>query len=147
MEIQTIDAGQTHALRHRVLRPMMALADMDYPSDHTDGCVHFGAIDQGQVVGIVTLTVEPSPLDVGGAALPHLRLRGMAVAPEVAGTGVGRTLVERTQTYAREIKAGAIWCNARESALDFYRKCDFDIRGDRFEIEHIGPHFVMFWKA
>ena len=35
------------------------------------------------------------------------------------------------------------WCNARTSACAYYEKLGFTPRGGEFEIEGIGPHFVM----
>lgn len=135
---------QTHALRHTVLRPHQTLAEMDYDGDGLPTTLHLGAIrdKDGKVLGVVTLNLEtPMPIE---PAPNDCRLRGMAVAHSAQGTGVGRLLVERAIHDAAQRGAKRLWCNARVSAMGFYEKLGFITIGERFEIKHIGPHYVMF---
>jgi GNAT superfamily N-acetyltransferase len=69
----------------------------------------------------------------------------MATAPEVRGTGFGRALVAASIACARESGMKLIWCNARTSAVGFYRKLDWEIAGAEFDIPDVGPHFRM-WR-
>jgi hypothetical protein len=36
-----------------------------------------------------------------------------------------------------------VWCNARTPAVGLYERAGFAIESGEFEIEGIGPHFVM----
>ncbi|MAE73565.1 MAG: GNAT family N-acetyltransferase, partial [Bdellovibrionaceae bacterium] len=36
-----------------------------------------------------------------------------------------------------------LWCNARTSAVPLYDRAGFTKIGDEFEIDPIGPHFLM----
>ncbi len=45
--------------------------------------------------------------------------------------------------FARKKGAQILWCNARVSAAEFYRKLGYEIVSDEFEIPHIGPHYLM----
>jgi predicted GNAT family N-acyltransferase len=38
-----------------------------------------------------------------------------------------------------------IWCNARVSAMGFYRKAGWTVESEEFEIEGVGPHVRMLW--
>ena len=42
--------------------------------------------------------------------------------------------------------ANLLWCSARVVALDFYKHLGLQTVGSEFEIEGIGPHYVM-WSA
>jgi GNAT superfamily N-acetyltransferase len=141
LEIRRIDAAQTYALRHAVLRshqpPHMAI----YDGDDETTTAHFGAFVEEGIVGIVTLFHAAAPFEFEGESL---QLRGMAVAPEFQNRGVGAQLVQHALEWASSTKAELIWCNARTSAVPFYAKFGFETRGEEFlAVENI-PHFVMF---
>lgn len=72
-------------------------------------------------------------------------LRGMATLDEVRGTGAGSALLRTALTHAVLAGAGAVWCKARTSVADFYRKHGFQTLGEEFEIPGIGPHSFMYW--
>ena len=107
------------------------MADVVYPGDEQGH--HLGAVVDGEIKAIVSLFNE----GVGW------RLRGMAVAPDLQGRGLGKKLVERAIADAKEQNVPRIWCNARTSALGFYQGLGFQAEGEEFEIEGVGPHFVM----
>lgn len=140
-EIRRIEAAATHPLRQRVLRPHQPPEALHYPGDLEPGAVHLGAFDAtGALVGIASLSIEPQP---GRATSRTFRLRGMAVEPSLQGGGLGSQLVGACVAEGRAAGMEAIWCNARTSAERFYRRLGFLRVGDRFEIEGIGPHYVM----
>lgn len=148
--VRPIQPTQTHALRHRVLRPHQTLAEMRYERDDEPGTVHLGAFDggggTGEPVGVVTLNVTPVPVGMGLARRGDRvdwRLRGMAVDEGMQGRGVGRALVLEAIASAKHGGAGRLWCNARVSAMGFYKRLGFVTAGDEFDIPVIGPHYVM----
>jgi GNAT superfamily N-acetyltransferase len=73
----------------------------------------------------------------------------MAVLPEHRNQGLGRALVHAGLDIARDPLHQAspppalAWCNARTTACAYYTKLGFTPRGGEFEIDGIGPHFVM----
>ena len=141
IEIREISARDTHPLRQRVLRPNQPPEAMFYPGDETPGAVHLGAFNAaGQLIGIASLSIEPPPT---GGAERTFRLRGMAVDPDLQGSGIGSRLVEIGVARAASAGLTGIWCNARISAEPFYRRLGFSVVGERFDIEGIGPHVVM----
>ncbi|TNE83936.1 MAG: N-acetyltransferase [Deltaproteobacteria bacterium] len=120
-------------LRHRVLREGRPLEDAVWDGD--DEARHFLLRWAGEVVAVATVMRRPYPDGEG----PGLQLRGMAVAPEHQGKGLGAELL----TGIRKAVGEPLWCNARDTALPFYEKQGWDVQGDGFVIERVGPHHRM----
>jgi predicted GNAT family N-acyltransferase len=75
-----------------------------------------------------------------------MQLRGMAVAEEVRGTGLGRQLLLTAQTAVADdpvAKDWRWWCNARTTAIGFYEKLGWEVASGEFMIEGVGPHKKM----
>ena len=143
--VRPISAAETRPLRAAVLRPDKPADALVYPGDdHPDG-LHVGAFEGERLVGIATVYPEPPPPEYAGALSegPAFRLRGMATAPDVRGGGHGRALLLACFGHVRAHGARLLWCNARSGALDFYRALGLRTIGPEFEIEPIGPHYVM----
>jgi predicted GNAT family N-acyltransferase len=141
VEIQRIQVEATLPLRLSVLRPGRPVESARFDGDEV--ACHFGAFKAGQLLGIASLYRVGMP---GRPGVSAFQLRGMATAPEARGSGLGRALVKGCVAFALEEQAQLIWCNARTSAVDFYRKMGFSISGGEFEIPDVGPHFRMFFE-
>ncbi|MEO0324840.1 MAG: GNAT family N-acetyltransferase, partial [Myxococcota bacterium] len=133
----------THALRHRVLRPHQTLADCAYPGDAVPGAFHTGVRlgERGPLVAVGSISPERDAS--GRAEFGDWRIRGMAVDPAHRGAGHGRRVLDALVAHARDAGGVAPWCNARERALSFYERAGFRVYGERFDVPGIGPHFVM----
>jgi predicted GNAT family N-acyltransferase len=112
------------------------------PGDEDPATVHLAArTADGAVAGVVRLA--PAPCPWRPAARAPWQLRGMATAPPVRGTGVGRALVEAGVALVAERGGDLVWCNARLTAAGFYERMGFTVVTDPFDIEPIGPHVGM----
>jgi GNAT superfamily N-acetyltransferase len=138
LRVESADAEAVIPLRHRILRPGHPRAAAEWDSDHDASTRHWAARWGGEVVGVVTV-IRNTPPD---AEAPEWQLRGMAMAPDVQGRGVGAQLLEEVH---RAVDA-PMWCNAREHALGFYERFGWEARGERFDKPPAGPHFRMFWN-
>ena len=149
IHVRPITAAETRPLRSAVLRPGQPASSLVYPGDDAPGSFHAGAVVNGEIVGIATVYPEPMPLAAETELDPAnaFRLRGMATRPDLQGTGVGRAVLARCIEHAAEARADLLWCNARVSALGFYRRLGFETVGDTFEIAGIGPHVVMWTRV
>lgn len=140
--IARVAAAAVRPLRSAVLRPGTPPDTLVYDGDDAVDALHVAAVDAGeQVLGIASLCREAAanePLPVDG-----WRLRGMATAPEVRGSGLGSLLLEACFRHVRAHGGGLLWCNAREIAVGFYERNGLETIGPRFDIAGIGPHFVM----
>lgn len=145
IEIRLIAAEKTHLLRNLVLRPGQPVAACAWPGDESPYTFHVGGFVEEELVAIATVMLEPVPWtsDSGDDIEPAFRLRGMATHPERRGEGHGRALLEFCIRRTSEIGGSILWCNARTSAVEFYRRAGFEVHGKPFEVAGIGPHVVM----
>lgn len=141
--VRVITAAETLPLRMSVLRPNRPREVAQFPDDDLPTSRHFGAFQNGAIVGIASLFHAPFPHD---SAVQAIQLRGMATAPEVRGAGFGQAIVAACVAYAAFSGVAVIWCNARVSALGFYRKLGWEVIGPQFDIADVGPHFHM-WRG
>lgn len=140
MRIETIPAEATHALRARVLRDGDASA-VAFAEDDRPGAFHLGARDgAGRIVGVASFSPEETPWRPGRAAW---RLRGMAVATERQGTGVGRALLRAALDELRDRGAEVLWANARDRALGFYENLGMKVEGEGFLVRDLPHHVVV----
>jgi predicted GNAT family N-acyltransferase len=136
--IRQVGAEEIRPLRHRVLRPGQAFEDTAYAGDDLPETVHLGAFDDdGRLVGIASLYRE------GRDGGPGWRLRGMATDATVRGTGHGAAVLGACIDHVARAGGGELWCNARMSAVGFYRRAGFEVVGDEFDVPGIGAHVVM----
>jgi len=123
-------------LRRVVLRNGGPLDSARFLGEEGAGATHVLARAAGVLVGVGTLL--PEPLD--GA--PGWRVRGMAVASEWRGQGVGSSILAALCGIAPE-GGGVFWCRARVRARSLYLRHGFVPYGEVYEIEGIGPHVTM----
>lgn len=111
--------------------------------DNLKSTKHIGAFIDSKCIGILSLFLAKTD------QLPSLsqyQLRGMAVDPDYRGQDVGRKLVTFSEKELKAMKVEMLWCNAREIAVDFYKKLDFKIISEPFHIPDVGPHCMMYKK-
>ena len=53
-------------------------------------------------------------------------------------------LLEQAEKEIVEKDGTTIWFNAREKAVNFYKKNGFQIIGSVFDVPSIGPHYLMY---
>jgi GNAT superfamily N-acetyltransferase len=142
MHADRVAATAVHALRQAVLRPHQDVGEMAWPGDDDPRAGHFGvtAPDGDGLAGVATVVPEPHP---GDPAQGDWRVRGMATAPSIRGTGAGALLLEACVEHARAHGGLRVWCTARAGVAGFYERAGFAREGEPFEIPHIGPHVLM----
>jgi ribosomal protein S18 acetylase RimI-like enzyme len=145
IDIRAISVLQARELRALVLRPNQPPETTVFVGDDDTDALHLGAFHQQELAGIVTI-LHQAPKDFTGDDIDRLWvLRGMATLPLVRGQGYGVALVLSGCAYVARQQGTFLWCDARESALGFYQKLGFVIRGNRFDVPISGPHFRM-WR-
>lgn len=130
-------AEEVRPLRMRVLRAGRPVSESAYAYDDLAETVHVVAVGGGEVVGVATVFPEPYD-DQPGA----WRLRGMAVAPPYQGKGVGSAVLVRVVDELLARSVPLLWCNARTTALPFYRRHGFTTVGEEFLAAPDIPHCV-----
>lgn len=130
----TPEYDESIALRTEVLRKPLGLEFVpeQLATEWTD--VHLAAFaPSGKMVGILLLT----PLSAEA-----VKMRQVAVAPDLQGTGVGRVMVAASEEKAREMQFQKITLHARDTAVPFYLKLGYHIVGEGFMEVGI-PHHAM----
>ena len=131
--MREVPLAQTRPLRQAVLRPRDTLAGL--AASEADGAFALGAFEQGELIAVGLIAPDGEP---GG-----WRVRGMATAPQARGRGAGGAILAGLMRHARAHGATRVWCNARTPARAFYERAGLRVVSEEFEIEDIGPHFVM----
>jgi GNAT superfamily N-acetyltransferase len=135
--VRRISANDTLPLRSAILRNNLPLQQCVFPTDNLG--FHLGAFFEDKLVSVATFFPEDYP-ELGARGY---RLRGMATQPEFSGKGYGSQLIQFAISELRNNGVCYLWCNARTSALGFYKKLNFTIISDEFIVPGIGPHFNM----
>jgi phosphoribosylformimino-5-aminoimidazole carboxamide ribotide isomerase len=120
ISIEQIRPELTWQLRQQVLYPAQKLYEMELDEDNEG--VHFGAFTEDKLVGIISLFQH----DVS------FQFRKLAVLAEFQKMGIGNSLLNRVEEYAKSENWETIWCNARVSAIGFYLKAGYSHTGKLF---------------
>ena len=138
MAIKIIDHGTPDyekmvALRYEILRKPLALifSPEDLERDRED--VLIGAFDEDRILACCILTRYDED---------RCKLRQMAVHKSQQGKGVGGQLLHFAENVARHKGYRSMVMHARKTAVGFYEKLGYAVRGDEFEEVTI-PHFLM----
>lgn len=135
VEHGTTDYHRTVELRDEVLRRPLGIVFSPEQLDAERDDIHLACFRDDDLVACLVLT----PKENG-----EIKMRQVAVAPGLQGTGIGRQLVEESERVARDHGFSRIVLNARETAIPFYRRLDYHTIGEQFFEVGI-PHFQM-WK-
>lgn len=140
MEVKQIDAKDTYDLRLKILRPNATIEQCQYPGDTDDLTFHLGAFKDDKLVSVASFYMDNHPTI---EADYQFRLRGMATLDDFRGEGMSSSLLRTAFPLIKKNHVNTIWCNARTSAIGFYKKVGFEQIGGEFDIEGIGPHVLM----
>ena len=116
-------------LRVAVLRKGTPVIDCNYPEDAYPDVVHFGIIHEGTAIATSSWFMKECPEKPGVTAM---QLKGMAVADELQGEGLGALLIDAGMALAKERGATIAWARARDSAMGFYERLGFASTGTGF---------------
>ena len=127
--IKYIQPEDTLLLRSRMLRNNKPLEQCVFPTDQTG--FHLGKVTAGKIVCIASFFPE----DCIGQGTGGYKLRGMATDPDFMGMGYGTELINFAKNELIAANASYIWCNARSSAVGFYKKIEASkLFSDEFEV-------------
>ena len=138
MALKQIDHGskeyqQMIALRLEILRKPQGLTFTNEELAKEKDDILIGAFEDDTMLACCLLTkVDNSTV----------KLRQMAVQNNLQGKGIGASIMSFAETVARDRGFKKLMMHARDSAIGFYEKFDFKVKGDEF-IEVNVPHHVM----
>lgn len=120
MVIRQITWPETIPVRHLVLWPERPPTFSQLDNDPQGQ--HFGAFIEEKLVCVASVFIDGK----------QARLRKYATLTEYQGQGVGTAVLQAIFTYLKHAQVGYFWCDARESAIGFYRRFGMQVEGDRF---------------
>ena len=120
MRIEEIDVEATLELRQQVLWPNETKKFCRVDGD--DQATHYGAFLHHSLIGVASIYQ-------GAGAV---RLRKFAVDKQYQGKGVGSAMLTHIIDSLKNANATIFWCDARESAADFYERFGFSVEGESF---------------
>lgn len=71
------------------------------------------------------------------------QLRFMGIVEEAQGLGIGRLLIDYMELKAKNHGTTTMILQARENAVDFYKKCGYSVKEKTFLLWNIIQHYLM----
>lgn len=140
--ILRITAEDTYPVRQPVLRPGRPAQECIFEGDTLSTTLHLGTYIDDRLVGVASYMKNPHRY------FDHqvqFQLRGMAVLPEFRNKKLGeQLLLQGEKELLKEHRELLLWFNARETAVDFYRRYGYQTKGEIFMIPNVCPHIVMY---
>jgi GNAT superfamily N-acetyltransferase len=138
MAIKIIDHGTPDyermvALRYEILRKPLSLSFSPEDLEKEKNDILIGAFDEDRILACCILTRYDEE---------RCKLRQMAVHRSQQGKGVGGQLLNFAENVARDKGYRRMMMHARKTAIGFYEKLGYSVRGDEF-LEVTIPHFQM----
>lgn len=139
--IKIIDSKETYPVRQPVLRKGKPLESCVFDGDELETTFHLGLFSGKKLIGICTFLKKNHNMLT---QTHQYQLRGMAILNDFQGKGFGHIILKYGESLLRNKKVKIVWCNAREVAVNFYNKNNYQIIGESFDIKGIGSHFTMY---
>ena len=129
MALKQIDHGskaydQMVKLRLEILRKPLGLTFTKEELDREKDDILIAAFDEDEILGCCILTKIDNT---------RLRLRQMAVQKNLQGKGIGESIMSFAENIARDKGYKILTMHARDTALGFYEKFGYTIKGQQFE--------------
>jgi GNAT superfamily N-acetyltransferase len=141
MNIKSITANETFAVRHPVVRPGRPIKTCEFELDNHLSSLHFGVEFNGKIIAVL------SALQIGCENFPNLismRLRGIATLPTFQKKGLGSQLIMEVEERLLKLKEiRLLWLNARINAKKFYQNLGYETVVKTFNVQSIGIHQLM----
>ena len=128
------DFKKYYELRWKVLREPWNQPRGSEKDDMEKESIHLMVCDEDEAVGVSRLHFN---------SREEAQVRYMAVDERYRGKGIGTMMLAELEKKAREKGASYIILNARENAVDFYRKNGYDVVERTYTLFGSINHFKM----
>ena len=151
--VKTVQWEVLKEVRYAVLWPHLKSAeDARIDIDEREGAIHLAGIMGGEVVGVASLFLQKCDRFSGFFEGEKVyRLRAMGVLAHVRRNGVGEAIINEAVNILKAKDVEVIWCDAREVAWGFYKRCGFAFCADKegveceaYTVPNIGLHKMMY---
>lgn len=141
--IKEIPSKDTYIVRQPVLRKGKPIESCIFEGDDLNNTHHFGLFENNELTGIISLFSQTNTIF---ADENQAQIRGMAILENHQKKGFGEALVKYCEEFCKAQNVDLIWFNARTAAVGFYKKMEYQIFGEPFDIKDVGEHYLMFKK-
>lgn len=129
----TSDYQKVIQLRYSILRAPLGLSftqeDLDKEKEH----IHIASFEDDDLLGCCMLTKIDQHT---------LQLRQMAVKDNLQRKGIGASIMSFAESIAKDKGYRRIIMHARDTAIGFYEKFGYKVKGEQFTEVNL-PHHVM----
>ena len=138
MALKQIDHGtneylQMVQLRDQVLRRPLGLSFSHDELAREKDDILIACMDDGDMLGCCILTRIDNDT---------MRIRQMAVPDKLHGKGIGASIMSFAETLAKDKGYRTMTMHARDTAIGFYEKFGYKIKGQQFREVNL-PHHIM----
>lgn len=138
MALKQIEHGckayqQMVQLRLDILRKPLGLSFTKEELDNEKNDILIAAFDEDDILGCCILTKIDNT---------RIRLRQMAVQKNLQGKGIGESMISFAENIARDKGYKILTMHARDTAIGFYEKYGYVVKGAQF-VEVKTEHHVM----
>jgi predicted GNAT family N-acyltransferase len=138
MGLKQIDHGskeynQIIQLRFSVMREPLGLGFSKEELDKEKDNIHIGAFEDDELLGCCMLAKVNAET---------LQLRQMAVKDNLRQKGIGGSILSFAENISRDRGYKKIMMHARDTAVGFYEKFGYKVKGDPFTEINL-PHRIM----
>ena len=138
MALKQIDHGskeyqQMVKLRMEILRKPLGLSFTKEELEKEKDDILIAAFDEDEILGCCILTRIDDR---------DIRLRQMAVQKNLQGKGIGESIISFAEIIACDKGYKILTMHARDTAIGFYEKFGFTVKGEQFE-EVKTKHHIM----
>jgi ribosomal protein S18 acetylase RimI-like enzyme len=120
MDVRIITLDEALPVRHRVLWPDKPLSFCTVEGDESS--IHYGVFLHNDLVCVGSTFINNRTA----------RLRKFATLEEFQGRGAGTQLISHIVGEIIQADVETFWCDARSTAVGFYKKFGMEVRGDEF---------------
>jgi GNAT superfamily N-acetyltransferase len=138
--ISFINSKDVCIVRQPVLREGKPIESCVFDGDDLEDTYHLGLFIDDKLIAVASFMNNSHVLFLEEN---QYQLRGMAVLKAYQGKSYGHIILKYGEDFLSAKGITSIWCNAREIAVNFYKKNNYAIKGDPFIIPEIGIHYVM----
>ncbi|RYD78711.1 MAG: GNAT family N-acetyltransferase [Sphingobacteriales bacterium] len=138
MGLKQIDHGtkeykQMIALRHSILREPLGMSFTEEELEKEKDHILIAAFEEEDMLGCCMLKKIDNRT---------LQLRQMAVKNNLQGKGIGASIMSFAENISRDRGYRSIIMHARDTAIGFYEKFGYKVKGEPFTEINL-PHHVM----
>ena len=121
-------------IRYDILRKPLGLNYTKEQLAEEDSHIHIIALINQVIIGGLLLVNEENC---------KIKMRQVAISTQFQSRGIGQALIQFAENYAKNNGYNYMHCHARKEASEFYKKLNYNIKGEEFQEVGI-PHYYMF---